>query len=246
MILLLLAAAATNPPSPDQARFEACVARTESDSAQALVEAEEWQEKGGGVLARHCLGLAFAAQARWLPALTAFEAAARAAERGRDGRAARLWVQAGNAGLAAGEFVRARSALDAALVGGQLRDAEAGEAYLDRARAQVSLKLTGPARSDIDKALKLVAADPLGWLLSATLARRMGDLARASTDIAEAVRLSPDDAAVALEAGNIAVMNGADDAAKAAWAAAVKAAPASPAGKAAAVALKQFQAAEKP
>lgn len=240
MILYLLAAAAAIPPSADQVRFNACVAQTESDSAKALVDAEEWQEKGGGVLARQCLGLAFAAQSRWLPALTAFEAAAKEAQSNRDGRAARLWVQAGNAGLAAGEFGRARAAFDAALADDQLQSGEAGEAYLDRARALVALKQNASARADIDKALKLVPADPLGWLLSATLARRSGDLARASTDIAEAMRLSADDAEVALEAGNIAIMNGANDAAKAAWGAAVKAAPNSAAGKAAAEALKQF------
>ncbi len=240
MILLALAAAAASPPSPEQARFDACVARTDSDSAQALVEAEEWSQKGGGALARQCMGLAFAAQSRWLPALTAFESAAREAERNRDGRAARMWVQAGNAGLAAGEFARARTALDTALTSGQLQAGEAGEAHLDRARAFVALKQSALARADIDQALKLVPADPLGWLLSATLARRSGDLPRATTDIAEAMRLSPDDATVALEAGNIAIMTGANDAAKAAWSAAVKAAPKSAAGIAAAAALQQF------
>jgi tetratricopeptide (TPR) repeat protein len=241
MILLLMAAAAANPPSPEQAHFAACVAMTESEPARAVVEAEDWRIKGGGVLARQCLGLAFAAQARWLPALSTFEEAAREAERNRDGRAARLWVQAGNAALAGGEYVRARQALDAAIIGGQLQGAEAGEAYLDRGRVLVALKQPKEARSDFDRALKLVPADPLAWLLSATLARKAGDMARASTDITEAARLSPDDAGVALEAGNIAVMSGANDAAKLAWAAAVKAAPNSPAGKAAAEALKQFQ-----
>ena len=89
-------------------------------------------------------------------------------------------------------------------------------------------------------ALKLVPADPLAWLLSATLARRTGDLARAQADIGEAMKRAPDDAAVALEAGNIAILSGAEAAARTAWAAAIKASPDSPAGKAAADALKRL------
>jgi Tfp pilus assembly protein PilF len=123
-----------------------------------------------------------------------------------------------------------------------LQGAEKGEAHLDRGRALVALRQQRAARADIDAALKLVPADPLAWLLSATLARRMEDLPRATADISEASRLSPDDAQVALEAGNIAVLNGAPIAAHAAWSAAVKNAPSSPAGKAAAEALKQFEA----
>lgn len=241
MILLLLAAtAATAPPSPEAEAFATCLALVDTDPVRALTMAEDWRIKGGGVPARQCLGLAYAAQMRWLPALTAFEEAARAAERDRDGRAPRLWVQAGNAALAAGDASRARQALDTALVGGALQGAEAGEAYLDRARALFALGQPKQARSDIDQAIKLVPTDPLAWLLSATLARKSGDLARAAKDIEEAARLSPDDASVALEAGNIALMSGANEAAKAAWSAAVAASPNSPAGKAAAEALKQF------
>jgi Flp pilus assembly protein TadD len=91
-------------------------------------------------------------------------------------------------------------------------------------------------------AAKLVPQDPLIWLLSASLARRNGDLDRARTDIAEAARLSPDDPSVALEAGNISAMMGNDAAARTAWEAAVKIAPDSPQGKAAAKALEQFAA----
>jgi Tfp pilus assembly protein PilF len=91
--------------------------------------------------------------------------------------------------------------------------------------------------------LKLAPSDPLAWLLSATLARREGNLKRAESDIGEALKRSPDDASVALEAGNIALMNGAPKAAKTAWEAAVRFSPSSPAGLAAKEALKQFEAA---
>jgi len=186
VILFLLAAAATTQ-SPDEARFAQCVALTEGDAAKALEFAGDWQVAGGGVLARQCAGLAYASLRRWLPAATAFQQAAELAERMHDARAARLWVQAGNAAIAAGDMVKAGQYLDSALAGNGLAGAEAGEAHLDRARARVATNAPEAARGDLDMALKLVPDDPLAWLLSATLARRSGDLARARADIADYV-----------------------------------------------------------
>jgi tetratricopeptide (TPR) repeat protein len=246
LFFTLLLAAADLPPSPQESRFAQCIALVDKSPEAAVDAAGTWQVEGGGVLARHCLGLALAAQKRWIPASVAFQQAAEAAERGRDGRSARLWVQAGNAALAGGEAEKARRYLDAAIIASTLTGAEKGEVHLDRARALGALGKLADARADLDMAQKLVPQDALAWLLSATLARKMGDLPRATTDIAEAARLSPDDAPVALEAGNIAAMNGSAAAAKLAWAAAVKNAPDSVAGKAAAEALKQFEAPTAP
>src|SRR3569623_1684187 len=77
-------------------------------------------------------------------------------------------------------------------------------ARLDRARALVAAGKLAPARTDLDAALDAAPKDPLAWLRSATLARRMSDLPRAQGDIARALALSADDASVQLEAGNIA------------------------------------------
>ncbi len=241
MIALLLFAAATPAaPGSDQARFEACAALAETNPAAAQSEAGAWRLTGGGLLARHCEALAYVAQKRWIPAATAFEAAAREADTKVDGRAGNLWVQAGNAALAGNEPQRAKAAFDAAFVRVQATGPDLGEIHLDRARARFALDDKAGARSDIDAALKLVPADPLAWLLSATLARQAGDLPRATTDIAEAQKRSPDDAQVALEAGNIAALSGSEPAARIAWEAAVKNAPDSAAGKAAAAALVQL------
>src|SRR3546814_11948544 len=68
----------------------------------------------------------------------------------------------------------------------------------------------------------------------------MDNLPVAQEHIAQAVALSPDDASVALEEGNIAVLSGMDDVAKLAWERAVKVAPDSPAGKAATASLAQL------
>jgi tetratricopeptide (TPR) repeat protein len=239
MILLLLAAEAAMVSS-QQTRFDACATLAETNPVRALDEASTWRLAGGGVLARQCEGLALVTQKRWTSATVAFEAAAREADAKADGRAATLLVQAGNAALAGGDTAKSVQLLDAALARVQLTGEQLGEAHLDRGRARAALGDLKGARVDLDQAVKLVPADPLGWLLSATLARQMKDLPRAQTDIAEAARRSPDDASVAYEAGNIAMASGSEEAARTAWAAAVKNAPDSPSGKAAKAALEQI------
>jgi Flp pilus assembly protein TadD len=68
----------------------------------------------------------------------------------------------------------------------------------------------------------------------------------AQVHIARAVQLSPDDASVALEEGNIAVLTDHADIARSAWQRAVKLAPQSAAGKAAADNLTRLSAATPP
>ncbi|MDB5684163.1 MAG: hypothetical protein JWM75_1861 [Sphingomonas bacterium] len=239
--ILLFALVQAAPPvavkSPLANRFDDCAALAKTDPAKAAAQAEAWRLAGGGLHARECLGIAFAAQERWAPAELAFEQAAKEAEIQRDGRAAALWVQAGNAALAGDDPSKARQAFDRALALPVMSDPMRGETYLDRGRAAVELNDMAGARKDIDAALKLVAADPLAWLLSATLARRQKDADRAAADIAHAIRLAPDEPGVIFESGNIAALRGDHEAARAAWARAAEKDPEGPAGKAAMAAL---------
>ncbi len=222
-----------------EARFNSCVSLIPSDVATAQAHAEKWRQENGGLPALHCLALAFVAQDRFGPAVTTFEQAAKMALLNRDGRAAFFYVQAGNAAVAGDDPSRARGLFDAALALPTLSAAQQGEAHLDRARADVVLNDLPGARVDLDAALKLVPADPMGWLLSATLARRMGDLKRAEADIATAMAKAPDDAAVAYEAGNIAYALDAPKAAQAAWQRAAEADKTGPVGDNARRALEQ-------
>jgi len=235
-ILLALAAAQAAPLS-DEARFQSCTALIKTAPEQAIETANQWRIGGGGAFARQCLGLAYSALQRWAPAATAFEQAARDAEKAKDASASDFWVQSGNSWLAAGDGVKARLAFDAALAGGSLSPELRGEAYLDRGRAGVLLGDLAGARADIDQGLKLVPADPFAWFLSSALALREEKLARAREDIARAIALAPDDADVLLQAGNVAGVSGDAEAATAFYAKAAESAPASPAGKAALAAL---------
>lgn len=236
ILLALLAAAAATPQS--------CADQVKADPAKGIEVANGWAMAGGGALARQCLGLAYVAQERYGAAAIAFETGALEAEKAGDTGATGLWVQAANARLADGDAGHARSDIDAALSRGALDGPAKGEAYLDRARASVALKDLKGARADLDQALKLVPQDPLAWLLSATLARRMDDLPRAEADIAQAAKLSPDDASVALEAGNIAMAAGSPDAAKVAWQGAIATQPNSEAARTARAALDALNAKE--
>lgn len=195
-VLVLLFAAAASPASADEARFTGCASLAAEAPDKAIAEATAWRDSGGGLLARQCLGLAFVAADRWAPAALAFEQAARDAELALDGRAATLWVQSGNASLANDDAVRARNAFDRALGLGTLTGPLRGEVMIDRARAWVASGNLVMARADLDAALTLVPEDPMGWLLSATLARRQGQLERARHDIGEAARRAPAESAI--------------------------------------------------
>jgi tetratricopeptide (TPR) repeat protein len=231
---------ASQPEDTREARYQRCVNLAESDPAAARAEALRWAAADGHWFAQQCAGLAYAQERNWPAAAGAFEAAGKAAELGHDKRAANYWAQAGNAWLAAGDAAKARAALDTALIAGTLTGLALGETQLDHARALVAAGETEAARRDIDMALTNAAADPLAWLLSATLARRDGDIPRAKKDIAEALKRSPDDASVQLEAGNIAALARDEAGAKAAWAEAARLSPNTPVAAHALAALRQF------
>ncbi|UZK65848.1 tetratricopeptide repeat protein [Sphingomonas sp. M1-B02] len=247
-LLLILQAApapASPPPGQEPPRFAECMDLATGDPGAGQANASRWSMEGGGMLARQCLGVAYANQRRWDSAAAAFEEAAREGELNRDRRAANYWAQAGNAWLAAGNAAKARAALDAALAAGTLEGLALGEVHLDRARAMVAANDLDAARADLDRATQSAPADPLTWLLSATLARRQNDAALARKHIDEALRRSPDDASVQLEAGNIAAAAADEAGARTAWNRAIELAPGSPTAESARKALAQFGATEK-
>lgn len=217
---------------------QACTALVKSDPAKAEETATAWRNAGGGIAARACLGVAQFAQDKAALAATTFELAARDAQIADNREALILWMQAGNAALAADEPVRARTALDRALAMPGLSDEMKGEVYLDRARANVAANDAAAARGDLEQATRLVPRDPLAWLLTANLARKRNDMPNAFSAIREAARLAPEDAAIAYEAGNIAAASGQREDARAAWTRAAQADPDGDAGRAAALALK--------
>lgn len=237
------APAATPSPkvaSPSDIRFNQCVDQAAEDPGKGLLEANKWQIEGGGYLARNCLGFAYAELENWAKAIPEFTQSAQGAAAAGDERAAIFWSQAGNAALAHGDHSSALTYFESALAPGTLDDLLKGEVHLDMARVFVALDQYDRAQTEFALVHELVPEDPLGWLLSATLARRMGDLVQAKSDIAAAAKLAGTDPAVALEAGNIAYQAGDVLNAKSNWEQAVKFDPDSPSAKAATRYLAQL------
>ena len=226
--------------TPGDIRFDQCVDQAADDPGKGLLAANKWQIEGGAYLARNCLGFAYAGLENWAKAIPEFVQSAEGAEAAGDDRAAIFWSQAGNAALAGGDHALALQYLGAALEQDTLDGLLKGEVHLDMARVYVALDQYDEARKQFALVHEIVPEDPLGWLLSATLARRMGDLALAKSDIAMAAKLVATDPAIALEAGNIAYEAGDVVNAKSNWEQAVKFGPESPSAKAATRYLAQM------
>ena len=222
-ILLLLQSAAL--PTFDEVRARECQALVAADPASATVNAAEWQRANGGHRAAACLASAYAAQEKFADASVQFQSAAQAAAKAGDALAAQYWAQAGNAAIAARQPVEAVKFLKEALNFAALTKTARANILIDRARAYVAASDAENAKADLAEVRRIAPDNAAGWLLSATLARRMRALADAQNFIITAASLSATDAGVALEAGNIAVSAGAYAVAREQWQQAVRIAP---------------------
>lgn len=215
---------------PETSRLARCLARTRTDPGGAVEEAEAWladaigPERGD---AGQCLGVAQAQLGQRAASAETFLAArdATAADDPR-GRALR-GALAGGALLAGGDASGALALLDRAQL-----DAEAageatisGQIAIDRSIALVALDRVDEAAAALDVARTALPDNAQACLLSATLARREGDLAEAQARIERAAELAPLDPAVGLEAGVIAALTGRDEAARRSWRSVIEAAP---------------------
>lgn len=240
LALILMAAEPTGPNSSDRSRYAACAALAKSEPGRAIETAQAWRIENGGVGALHCLALAQFQRKEFTAAFGSFEAAAQASQVAGDGQAVILLSQGADAALLAGQPEAAVRFLGEAIGGAGTSVSPRVEAALrvTRAEALVDLKRDKQAAADLERAVTLDPAVADGWLLKATLARRMGDGPGAEAAILEAAARTPDSAEVQYEAGNIAAAKSDMALAKTAWAAAAAAEPESMAGLAAAKALK--------
>ena len=163
------APAPVGPQEPPETRYRRCAEQVRTAPASAVDAANAWLVQGGSLYARQCLGLAYVALQRWDSAAAVYEQAGNEVPPAQDALRADLFVQAGNAWIAAGQPTRAILALDRALTASGLTDELRGEVHLDRARALVALDDAAGARQDLDRAVQLVPSDPFAWYLSAAL-----------------------------------------------------------------------------
>lgn len=237
------------PLTPVSQWLANCLALVEQDPARAHSQAQIKRGEALGaerVVANHCLGLAATELQLWDDARTAF-LAARDETPAEEVRArARFGAMAGNAALGGGDATTALTLLSTAQ-----SDAETAAstplqtiAALDTARALVALGRSEEALAPLDRATSLAPQDSEGWLLKATLLRRLERLNDAQAAIELAAAIDPQDGAIGLEAGVIAVLAGREDAARASWQSVIDTAPDTPAATRATDYLAQLGPAE--
>jgi tetratricopeptide (TPR) repeat protein len=227
-LLQVTTPASTAPlPSLNEVQFAECLDLARKDAASAVTEASLWAQQGGGYLARACHGFALATDFKFDMATSILAEAAQGAQDKGDLRAARFWAQAGNSAIADGQPEIALDALGKALAMTTLDNKERADSEVDRARALVTLDRASEAEKSLATARRISPENGTAWLLSATLARRLGKLPDALSFIQTSASLLPRDPAVALEAGNIAIAAGDETAARKQWEQAIAIAPTS-------------------
>lgn len=228
--LLSAQASSSSTVSADDTRLAACIKQAKTDPPDAISTASSWLVDARGSqnsYPQQCLGFAYLYQQKWDASRHAFTAARDALPAKDFAGRARLGAMAGNAALGAAEWLNALPLLDTA----QADAKEAGEMSLagsiaaDRARALVGIGRNDAAAEALTKARSWDPRSGQVWLLSATLARRMKQMAKARQFIKTASGLAPKDPDIKLEAGLIAALSGSNPEAKAAWEAVILLAP---------------------
>lgn len=209
--------------------IDVCLDTAKSDPAKARALAEEWVSRTSGAqkaTGYHCLGVAAGNAGDWAGASAAFLAAR---DEAADPRfKARMGALAGSALLAQDKPSEALAALDTAQSLGAADAGLGSEIAQERAVALVALRREAEAATALAEARRLGPGDAYAWLLSATLARRQGDLATAQAQIERAASIDPREPAIGLEAGVIAALGGRDAAARQSFESVISAAPDSP------------------
>lgn len=208
--------------NPTSAWLQSCLDQIGADPARAhtMAQIRRGETRGADrVLANHCLGTAASELGLWDDARSAFLAARSETPADETRARARFAMMAGNAALASGDAAGALGLLDEAE--GEARTAASAPlqalAAMDRARALVALGRGEEALSALDTATTLAPQASEGWLLKATLLRRLERLEDAQTAIEQAATLAPTNPEIGLEAGVIAVLGGREAAARQSW-----------------------------
>lgn len=219
-------------PSGPNAWLSECSQLALDEPQAALERAQSWFGRADGLAkaqAAHCEGLALVNLGELDRAASTFLVARNYVPPDDARYRARLGAMSGNAVLGTGHAEFALDVLEqAANELGDEASALAGGIARDRARAFVMVGRIEDAQTMLGDARRLDPGNAEGWLLSATLSRRLGQLAEAQQQIEQAALLGPQNPAIGLEAGVIAVLSGRDDAARASWQSVVDTAPDSP------------------
>ncbi|UAB78560.1 hypothetical protein INR77_02150 [Erythrobacter sp. SCSIO 43205] len=219
--------------NPDTVWLAKCLAFLPEQAARAHTLSQVRRNETSGrqrILANHCLGLASTELGMWGDAREAFAAARDETPDDEPSAKARFGAMAGNAAVADSDYESALHILTTAKLHAEASASAPMQAIVasDLARVLVTLERPEEALSELDLATQLMPEDPNNWLLKATLLRRLERLDEAQAAIERASAIAPQDAAIGLEAGVIAVLSGRDDAARQSWQSVIDTAPSAP------------------
>jgi tetratricopeptide (TPR) repeat protein len=198
-----------------------------SEPQKGVEAAVEWRKSGGAQPADHCLATALVARGDREEGAQLLQEIA--SEDGKPEMRAKLYGQAGQAWLAAGEVRRAWSALSDGLA----LDPESTDLWIDHAVANAELGLVFEAIDDLNRALDLAPGRADALVLRASAWRRMGNLDLAEDDANRAVAAAPRNVDALLERGNLHLLRGRGAKAREDWIAVLRLDPEGPAGEAA-------------
>jgi len=203
----LLAAAALAAPTFAQLgwdtesvrRYEACVAKTQTDADGAFEDGLIFRNDGGGALARHCIALALLELGHLEEAASRLEETAFMPDGGDAALRAEMLSQAGNAWLLAHAPIEAENAFTNALA---VKPGDP-DIFIDRARARAVQARFADAVSDLTVALSLRPNDLLALRLRGAAHLELGQLDQAEQDVNSALVIEPRDIDTLVVRGHI-------------------------------------------
>jgi tetratricopeptide (TPR) repeat protein len=245
-----LLAAPPPPPLPgpprsaeaDAATYENCMTAARAEPDAGHKHAQDWQERGGGHPADHCLAVALIGLQQYKEAATRLETLGQAMVRAPAALRAEVFGQAGQAWLLAGNPERAYAANSAALT---LRPDDP-ELLLDRAQAAGSAGWYDKAIADLDQVLKADPARVDALIYRASAHRAQDRLDRAWADVSAALVLASESVPALLERGNIRRLLGDADGARQDWRRVAALAPGSAAATAAIANIERLKTGDEP
>jgi tetratricopeptide (TPR) repeat protein len=208
----------------DAASYERCMTLARTDPAAGRKQAQEWQRKGGGHPADHCLAVALIGLRQYKDAAGRLEALGQAMVRAPESLRAEVFIQAWQAWMLAGDPVRADAVADLAL---QLQ-LDDPDLLLDRAEAAGAAGLYDKAVADLDRVLTADPSRVEALIYRAAAHRALERLDPALDDISQALTLAPGSVPALLERGNIRSLRGDQEGARLDWERVAAASPGSP------------------
>lgn len=214
--LLATGVAAAEKTSPDaqspRARYHACMDKAKRFPKDALEDAIQWRDLGGGGAAEHCAATALVTLGLYKDAGARLESLARRI-REEPSFKAEILGQAAQAWLLADMPARAEAAATAAL---KLLPGNV-ELLIDRSQARAQIADYQGAVADLDAAIAREPKRPDAFAFRAAAKRYLDDRKGAAADLERALALDINYAPALLERGNLRRLEGNDAGARADW-----------------------------